>query len=156
VGTILKFGPQGAARKVPVDSGGRGGDPLGYQDTLALYPGCGPISGWRCDGACACTKPRFDVDAYGRLYIPNAITFSVSVRDIAGHEILTLGHYGDFDAQGPGSAEPQPEIPLGWPVAVGATDRAIYVGDCLNHRIVRVDRVFRLEETVAVPAGEPR
>ena len=42
VGTILKFGPQGATRKVPVDSGGRGGDPLGYQDTLTLYPGCGP------------------------------------------------------------------------------------------------------------------
>jgi hypothetical protein len=150
VGTILKFGPKGAKRKSPVDDGGRGGDPLAFDGTLDMYPGCAPISAWRCDGACACTKPRFDVDAYGRLYIPNAITFKVSVRDNAGNEIASFGNYGNFDCEGPASKEPKPEIPLGWPITVGAGEKYIYVGDCLNHRVVRVDRAFAAEETCDV------
>jgi hypothetical protein len=51
----------------------------------------------------------------------------------------------------PGSKEPRPEIPLGWPVTAGASDRFIYVGDCLNHRIVRVDKTYAVERTVKVP-----
>ena len=140
MGTILKFGPKGGKRNVPLDDGGRGGDPLGFSGILATYPGCAPISGWRCDGACACVKPRFDVDDFGRLYIPNVVTFTVSVRDNAGNELAQFGHYGNFDCQGPKSAEPNPAIPFGWPMTVGASDRFIYVGDCLNHRIVRVDK----------------
>jgi hypothetical protein len=149
-GTILKFGPKGASRKSPVNSGGRGGDPLSYDGTLAMYPGCAPISSWRCDGSCACTKPRFDVDGFGRLYIPNAMTFKISVRDNAGNQLVEFGNYGNFDSEGPKSTEPKPEIPLGWPITVGATDRYIYVGDCLNHRVVRVDRKFAAEETCPV------
>ncbi len=145
VGTILKFGPKGGERSKADDA------VMGFSGVQAIYPGCGPISQWRCDGACACTKPRFDVDPFGRLYIPNAITFKVSVRDNAGNEIVAFGAYGNFDAQGPKSKEPKPEIPLGWPVAVGASDRFIYVGDCLNHRVVRVDKTFAAEATCPLP-----
>jgi DNA-binding beta-propeller fold protein YncE len=147
-GTILKFGPEGARRRTPLDSGGRGGDPLAYEGTFQMYPGCGPISGWRCDGSCACTKPRFDVDAYGRVYMPNAVTFSISVRDNSDNRIVEFGHYGNYDCQGPGSREPSPEIPLGWPVAVGVSDGHIYVGDCLNHRIVRADKTWKAEKVL--------
>ena len=93
-------------RNAPLDDGGHGKDPLGFRDVLALYAGCGPISSWRCDGACACVKPRFDVDPYGRLYIPNGITFTVSVRDNAGNDIASFGQYGNFDCQT--SPEPAP------------------------------------------------
>lgn len=141
VGTILKFGPEGGGRAKVVHS------MEGFAGVLKVYPDCGPLSRWRCAGSCCCTKPRFDVDGYGRLYIPNGITFSVSVRDNAGNEIVKFGHYGNFDCQGPESSEPKPEIPLGWPVAAGASDGHIYVGDCLNHRVVRVDKTFVLEET---------
>ena len=145
VGTIYKFSPAGgdlkhAGRSVKEAAG-----------SINRYPGCGPISRWRCDGACACTKPRFDVDGFGRLYIPNGITYSVSVRDNANNEIVRFGDYGNFDCRGPKSKEPQPNIPLGWPVAAGASDRSIYVGDTLNHRVVRVDKVFASESIVAVP-----
>ena len=139
VGTILKFGPEGGERSKAEDA------VLGFRGVLRAYPGCGPISRWRCVGACACTKPRFDVDGFGRLFIPNAVTFSVSVRDNAGNEIVRFGQYGSFDAQGPQSTEPRPEIPLGWPVAVGAGEGHIYVGDCLNHRVVRVDKTYAAE-----------
>ena len=112
--------------------------------------GASPVSRWRAVGACACTKPRFDVDEFGRLYIPNAITFDVSVRDNADNEIVRFGGYGNYDCQGPASAEPQPGVPLGWPVTAGATDRHIYVGDCLNHRVVRVDKSFAAEQIAPI------
>jgi hypothetical protein len=145
VGTIYKFPPAGGS----FDAGNN--RVKAAVGAIAQYPGCGPVSQWRAVGSCVCTKPRFDVDDFGRLYIPNAITYSVSVRDNAGNEIVRFGAYGNLDCQGPGSKEPKPEIPLGWPVTAGASDKYIYVGDCLNHRVVRVDKQFTAEATVKVP-----
>ena len=142
VGTIYKFPPTGGAVQA------KNGVVQQVEGAVAQYPGCGPVSRWRADGACACTKPRFDVDDFGRLYIPNGITFSVSVRDNAGHEITRFGGYGNYDCQGPNSSQPSPAIPLGWPVGVAASDRHIYVGDCLNHRLVRVDKQYQSEMTL--------
>jgi hypothetical protein len=92
-----------------------------------------------------CTKPRFDVDEFGRVFIPNAMTFSVTVMDNAGSTLATFGHYGNFDAQGPGSAEPEPPIPLGWPTNAVVAGNHVYVADVLNHRVVRVDLDFETE-----------
>jgi len=78
------------------------------------------------------------------------MTFRVSVRDNAGNEIVEFGRYGNFDCEGPKSVEPKPEIALGWPITAGASDKYIYVGDCLNHRVVRVDRKFAAEESCEV------
>lgn len=145
LGTIYKFPPAGGEVKTKDWT---------VQDVIgavAKYPGCGPVSRWRAVGACACTKPRFDVDGYGRLYIPNAITYSVSLRDNADNEIVRFGGYGNFDCQGPSSKEPKPEIPMGWVVTVGASDKYIYVGDCLNHRVVRVDKTHAVEAVAKVP-----
>ena len=52
---------------------------------------------------------------------------------------------------GPGSAVPQPEIPLCWPQSVAVGDDAVHVGDRLNRRIVRVRLEYSAEETI--PAG---
>lgn len=145
VGTIYKFSSAGGELKQANSS------VTEAVGALARYPDCGPISRWRADGACACTKPRFDVDEFGRLYIPNGITFTVSVRDNANNEINRFGGYGNYDCQGPDSAEPRPAIPLGWPVCVGASDKFIYVGDTLNHRVVRVDKMFESETVTAIP-----
>jgi len=144
VGTIYKFPPQGGQFQR------KGWSITGAVGATTRYPDCGPISRWRSNGACACTKPRFDVDDFGRLYIPNGITYSVSVRDNANNEMIRLGGYGNFDCQGPESQEPTPPIPLGWPVAVGSSDRYIYIGDALNHRVVRVDKVFKLTKEVPI------
>ena len=145
-GTIHRFGPEGGQFKAP-----RRG-PIAPVGAKASYPGCAPLSGrWSSTiSVCVCTKPRFDVDGFGRLYIPNAFTYKVRVVDNAGNPILRFGGYGNFDAAGPGSAEPKPEIPLGWPITAGASDRYIYVGDCLNHRVVRADKVFAAEATCKV------
>ena len=92
-------------------------------------------------------SPRFYLDRYGRLYLPNAITNSVKVVDNAGNEILEFGKYGNFDSMyvNPNLAKQKqgrptvsaPAIPLGWPTATGVTKDALYVCDTLNRRAVR-------------------
>jgi hypothetical protein len=139
VGTIYKFPPTGGEIET------KNGSVVGVTGAVATYPGCGPVSRWNAVGSCACTKPRFDVDEFGRLYLPNAVTFTVSVRDNADNEIVKFGSYGNFDSTGPDV------IPLGWPVTAGASDRYVYVGDALNHRVVRVDKRYALEASVDVP-----
>lgn len=136
-GTIYKFGPKGGEVVT------RGGGVQSVKGAVAEYPGCSPVSQWNAVGACVCTKPRFDIDGYGRLYMPDGITYSVSVRDNAGNEITRFGSYGNLDSSGP-------SVPLGWPVAVGATDKHVYVGDCLNHRVVRVDRKHAIEKVLPI------
>jgi len=146
-GTIYKFTQKGGEFK-------RTKDGWDAEGAVASYTvPSGPISGsWASTGSvCHCTRPRFDVDPYGRLYIPNGITYKVTLIDNADNPILTFGGYGNWDAQGPKSAEPKPEIPLGWPIFAGASDKYVYVGDGLNHRVVRVDKLFAAAETCAVP-----
>src|SRR6185369_2382374 len=122
-GTIFKFGPKGGEFQK--------GEPVGALKTYNSL--CGPISGnWNSTGSCChCTKPRFDVDPYVRLYIPNGWAYKVTLVDNSDNQILSFGGYGNWDAQGPASSEPKPEIPLGWPVYAGASDKYIYVGDAL-------------------------
>jgi hypothetical protein len=145
-GAIYKFTSKGGEFKRTKD----GWDAEGAVRVYTVP--CGPISGsWASTGSvCHCMRPRFDVDPYGRLYIPNGITFEVVVVDNADNRIVKFGGYGNFDAMGPRSSEPRPEIPMGMPIFVGASDKAVYVGDCLNHRVVRADKTWAVEETVAV------
>jgi len=145
VGTIYKFTPEGGTFKPSK----HGWVPVGAVQT---YAACGPISGsWASTiSVCHCMRPRFDVDAYGRVYIPNGITFKVSVRDNTNNEIVRFGGYGNYDAQGPESREPKPAIAFGWPIFAGASDDHIYIGDGLNHRVVRVDKTWAASATCAV------
>lgn len=146
-GMIYKFSPKGGEFKRLPD---RSWDAVGALKRYSIP--CGPISGsWESTmSVCHCTRPRFDVDAYGRLYVPHGVTYSVGLCDNEDNPILSFGQYGNYDAQGPGSLDSKPEIPLGWPIFAGASDRYIYVGDGLNHRVVRVDKKFAAEAITPV------
>src|SRR5262249_42939519 len=75
-GTIYKFTPKGGEFK----KGTTGWEAVGAVKT---YAGCGPVSGsWNStQSVCHCMRPRYNLDAYGRLYIPHGVTYKVSVRD---------------------------------------------------------------------------
>ncbi len=127
----------------------------------------------------------FHVDGYGRLAIPNAITFSVRLLDNAGNQIVQFGKYGNLDdtipllkaaqaalakddplralAISPVKGEnanvllkakplPASEVFFGWPEAVAASERSIYVADLYTHRIVRLDRRYACDQTLKVKA----
>jgi hypothetical protein len=49
--------------------------------------------------------------------------------------------------------QPAQPIPLGWPQAVGASERFIYVSDVLNRRIVRLARTYAAEQVCQAEDG---
>ena len=163
VGSVVKFKPEGGAivkgDAVPEGKSGLimqhhsyGRGPRFLENAVAAYPELGCMSGNFGDG-CMCRQPMFQVDGWGRLYIPNAITCSVRIVDNAGNLIQQFGAYGNIDSRGPGgdSMIKTPAVPLGWPEAVGASHKAVYVSDVVNRRIVRMKKVYAAEETLALP-----
>lgn len=178
VGSIVKFGPEGgewictnkglAARgpkgiKTEIPAGAKGVKMENghfMSGAMAAYAGVAPFSGAAGTSEtgrpplgrenCACRSPRFDIDRYDRLYIPNAVTSSVRIVDNNGNEILDLGRYGNYDSAGPKSKIPTPEIPLAWPIGVGASEEHVYICDQVNMRIVRADKIYGLQKVLEV------
>jgi hypothetical protein len=110
-----------------------------------------PFGSFTGDGGdcCTCTNPRFDVDPYGRLYIPNGTTSTITVVDNTGNEIMKFGKYGNTDSRGvlpgPGLTLSSTDIPIAWPSSVAASENYIYVGDGVNARLVRVKMDYTLD-----------
>jgi hypothetical protein len=161
VGSVVKFGPDGGA--MPGDAGAVSTDRM--DGALNTYVGLAPFSsaaeGFGSNTCCVCRVPRFDLDRYGRLVIPNAMTNSVLLYDNAGNLILEFGQYGNFDSQfvNPFEADEKkkgkpaiavPEIPMAWPTGAGFGRDHIYVNDTYNRRAVRVDSVWKAEEICEV------
>ncbi|MBC8871808.1 MAG: SMP-30/gluconolactonase/LRE family protein [Planctomycetes bacterium] len=155
-GTIVKFGPEGG--EIRADIGGSAAD-FGYDNKVEIkgakwtFFGASTVPSWRTKGTpdvCLCESPRFDVDGFGRSFFPDACRFRVGVIDTAGNEICWFGSYGNQDSAGRESAIPTPDIPLYWPQAVAVGDDAVYIGDRLNRRVVRVNLAYRTEATCLV------
>jgi len=157
VGSVVRFGPEGGAMKDEQTS------PIAttLEGAKKVYPGLAPFSShaeaFGGNTCCVCRTPRFDLDRYGRLALPNCMTNSVLVYDNAGNVILEFGKYGNFDSQFvnplPTDAKQQglaaismPDIPLAWPTGAGFGQDHIYVNDTYNRRAVRVDVTFKSEE----------
>jgi len=154
VGGVAKFRP------------GEGGAMVGRDDQqraealsglVALYPGLAPFSkaGLGGNTCCVCRGPRFDLDRYGRLALPNAVTCSVWLYDNAGNLVGEIGQYGNFDSQfvNPNTAAGKegkptvavPDIPLAWPTGAGLSEDHLYINDTYSRRVVRVDRPYAAE-----------
>ncbi|MER3417420.1 MAG: hypothetical protein C4346_01975 [Chloroflexota bacterium] len=104
------------------------------------------------DTDCLTRFPRFSVDGFGRIYYPTNIAPRITVIDNAGNEILSFGTYGNRDSMGglPGDLVPTKGIPLGFPNSVAVTDNYIYVGDMVNHRLLRLRKVFQVEVSSSI------
>ncbi|MGB2820088.1 MAG: hypothetical protein WBF17_03845, partial [Phycisphaerae bacterium] len=145
VGCVVKVAPGGggiADRKGRLE--GIQFDGYFFEGAETVYPHLSP----RADGGCVCKEGRFDLDEFGRLYVPDVLGFCIRVYDNAGNVICKFGHYGNADSAGPKSLLPEPPIPFGWPMSC-TVNRAgrLYVADVLNQRIVRVDMTFAAEAT---------
>jgi outer membrane protein assembly factor BamB len=93
---------------------------------------------------CMCEGSGFDVDPYGRVFFPNLGQFRVEVIDTNNNPITAFGRYGNEDSAGA-------RIPLAWPTYVAVSDRAAYVADTVNRRVVRVKLDYGADEACEVP-----
>ena len=129
---------------------------------MQAYVGLAPFSStaeaFGGNTCCVCRVPRFDLDRYGRLVLPNAMTNSVLLYDNAGNLILEFGKYGNFDSQfvRPGSPDTRPlvavpEIPMTWPTGAGFSEKHIYVNDTYSRRALRVDLQYAAEAVCDIP-----
>jgi len=153
-GSIVKFPggalPVGALRSAEEDgpgvklSGFRGGSGYLAEKALWAYGGYSPLGG----SACTCSHSTFDVDPFGRAFLPQAYVHSVMVLDANGNKVLRIGRYGNADSRGPGSPVPEPEIGFVWVRGVSATDRALYAYDPGNRRILKAALEYHAEESV--------
>ncbi len=116
-----------------------------FEGAVTAYPRLSP----RQDRGCVCKEARFDIDQFGRLYVPDVLQFCIHVYDNAGNWITDIGHYGNCDAIGKGSG---PTVPFGWPMSCSINNAGrLYVADVLNHRIVRVDPLYAVQAKCDVP-----
>ena len=152
VGGVAKFSPDGGCIKGE-EAMMRGSEAEGM---LAFYPGLAPFSssGFTCNPCCVCRAPRWDLDRWGRVIMPNGVSNSVRLVDNAGNLIAEFGKYANFDSQyvPPDAKDPKPlvatpEIPLGWPTGAGFGRDALYVLDTYCRRVVRVEMTWKAEDS---------
>jgi len=103
-------------------------------------------------GTCFCPQLRFDVDLYGRVFVPEAHRCSVAVLDTNGNFILRLGKYGNADS-GRG-----PDIALAFCtyLAVDGLRNRLHLADSGNQRIVSVALRYASEELAPLAGDDPR
>jgi hypothetical protein len=160
VGSVVKFPPEGGAMPGKDDAMTAAEMEGAVNTYVGLAPFSNPLEAFGGNTCCVCRVPRFDLDRFGRLVLPNAITNSVLIYDNAGNLILEFGKYGNFDSQfvnpaaeGDKKGKPVvacPDIPLAWPTGAGFSESHVYVNDTYSRRTLRVDLTWKVEETCQV------
>ena len=105
--------------------------------------------------ACLCATCRFDMDLYGRCFVPKAYQFTVGVVDANGNRICEIGRYGNADS-GRGPRSPirigGDEIAVSDCAFVGVdSDRWLYLNDDGSGRIIRLKLGYHAQEIVNIP-----
>lgn len=95
---------------------------------------------------CKCDQGNFDLDPFDRLYVPDSMTARVQVVDRNNNRIVSLGEYGNADANKPGS-KPVAKLPVCWPCSVSAGEKYLYIADTMNNRILRVKLIYMKESS---------
>jgi hypothetical protein len=121
-----------------------------------LYGGVGFCT----PGGCVCWNCRFDLDYFGRSFVPEPLTYSVGVLDSNGNVIARVGKYGNVDDGVPLVPHPDirgprsiggDEVGLFYACYVAShTDRRLFIADAGNARIASVKLGYQAEERVAL------
>lgn len=137
-GSVVSYAP-GDTGSITSDAGNP------FSNARYIYKSdLGPMS--YAQGGCQCRSSRFDVDAYGRLFIPSGVTQKVAVVDNNDNPIIEFGRYGNWDEQGVGA-----DIPFACPLAAAASDNYIYVNDLINTRMARIKMAYALDNMPGLP-----
>lgn len=85
---------------------------------------------------CVCRASRFDIDEFGRVYVPDALRSRVTVLDSEGNTLLTLGTRGNAD---------EAKTVFYEPYATAAAADRLYIADRGLIRVVRVTLGYQAE-----------
>ena len=149
-GSIVKFGPKGGIiRPDPKGAlacpGAKGMIPFTAEGAEWVHPGFAPVLSRISDKhggpGCSCRNGRFDLDDFGRLFIPDAVAGRIEITDSNANTICFVGRRGGPD---PGA------LTLGWPTVVAASDAALYIADYLHFRILRARFDYTTQKEAAV------
>jgi hypothetical protein len=99
---------------------------------------------------CGCAHSDFAIDLFARVFVPTAHLYSIMVLDTNGNKIMRLGRYGNADCRGPDSLSPDPDIGLHWVMAVEPSDKALYISDAGNQRIVKAKMGYETQESCPI------
>ncbi len=135
--------PMGAAPKDPEElkKGLVWSNKLFMPRVEKCYPA---VMSWLSGGCPCCAGTVFDLDEHSRMYVPDAGRESVVVLDSAGNEVLRVKK--TVVAEGKGKA-----FQVGWPHRVACTRKAIYFGEGLNRRVMRVALGYAAEAACELP-----
>ncbi len=100
---------------------------------------------------CICFPARMSLDRYGRLFVPVAPARRFEVIDTEGNLLCKFGRYGNADNGGKDSPRPVKGVPLNWAYNVTASDKAVYIADTNNRRILKVRLDYRVSALCPVP-----
>lgn len=114
------------------------------QGVLWVHPGYSPMTnrtGGAGDGPrCACHSPRFELDDFNRVFIPDGLMARVEIADANGNTMLFFGKRG-------GNVQ---NLELRYPSMVAANDDFCYVVDYVMGKAVRVKLGYECVEEVSV------
>jgi hypothetical protein len=125
-------------------------------------------------GTCQCPHSLFSLDGFDRVFLPAAHKCAVDILDSNGNVVLSVGGYGNADCRGEDSPVVDPETgelrprrkddpedlksPLAelgirflHPNCTTVDDRALYINDMGNERIVRALLTYRIEVLLKLP-----
>jgi len=135
------FRPKYGVHPMHDDKGPHGeqgyGDKTWAEGMLWSFGGYYPFNTTKC----ICLNARFEVDLYGRAFIPEGHRAAVSVLDPNGNFILRLGAYGNPDDRGP-------DIRFAYLRYLSVNDNRLYINDSTNQRILSVDLKYAQDRTV--------
>jgi hypothetical protein len=100
---------------------------------------------------CICFLARMSLDRYGRLFVPEAPSRRINVLDTEGNRICSFGRYGNADNGGKDSLRPIDGVPINWAYNVAASDKALYIADTDNRRVLRVRLDYRAAASCPLP-----
>lgn len=132
-GALIKFAAREGG-KLPIGKM-NGRAPVGM---LWGYDGVSGV----CGHSCGCLHTRWDLDSFGRAYLPFMQLYSIMIVDANGNTIMRLGRWGNIDSDSGNN------IGLVQVKAIAASDNAVYIADTGNKRILKAALGYEVEETI--------
>jgi len=126
----------------------------GYRGKVQAIEGAAWIfGGLMCQkpDICTCHNLRYDMDYFARHWLPANHLYSVVVIDANANVIARLGRYGNVDDTQADLKSGRDGLRLVWPRAVAVSDKALYIADTGNRRILKAALSYHTEKTLPVP-----